>query len=80
MVVMQPQIVTSRYFVRLVTVTYKSVQELQASEILSKAIIHPFNKTLLVFADFFTVFITHTPDKRSPDIAYRSTFSLFAKF
>ena len=57
------------YLARLVSVTLK--QELQTSEISSKTIKHPFNKTLLVFADFFTLNARHAVyklGKHSSDI------------
>ena len=41
------------YLSRLANINWK--QELQTSKISSKALKHPFNKTLLVFTDFFTV-------------------------
>jgi len=47
------------HLARLISVTHK--QELQTSGISSKAINHPFSKTLLVFADFFTGNTHHTP-------------------
>ena len=43
---------TSEVAMPLVSVTKK--QNLQTSRISSKAINHPFNKSLLVFADFLT--------------------------
>jgi len=52
------------YLARLASITLK--KELQTSKISSKAIKHPFNKSLLVFTDFFTVNAhPHNPDKRS---------------
>jgi len=49
---------TSEVATLFVSATQK--QELQTSRISSKAMNHPFNKTLLVFADFFTVNAHHT--------------------
>jgi len=49
----ETRIITLFYLAGLVSVTNK--QELQTSEISYKAIKHPFNKTLLVFAYVFTV-------------------------
>jgi len=46
-------IMTLFYQARLASITWK--HELQTSEISSKAINYPFNKSLLVFTDFFTV-------------------------
>ena len=46
----KPQIITLFYLARPISVTHK--QQLQISGISSKAINHPFDKTLLVLADF----------------------------
>jgi len=54
----KPQIMTLFYLARRISVTQK--YELQTSEISSKAINHPFNKTLLAFADFSTGNTHHT--------------------
>ena len=52
------------YPARLGSIIYK--QELQTSKISSKAVKRPFNKSLLVFTEFFTVNAhPHNPDKRS---------------
>jgi len=53
----RPQIMTSFYLARLVIATSK--QELQTPGFTSKAINYPFNKTLFVFANFFTVNAHH---------------------
>ena len=53
----RPQIMTSFYLARLVIATSK--QEWQTPGFTSKAINYPFNKTLFVFANFFTVNAHH---------------------
>ena len=54
----KPQITTLFYLARLINVIQK--HELLTSGILFKAINHPFSKTLLVFAGFFTGNTHHT--------------------
>ena len=57
------QTIASFYLTKLVTVTSK--QQQQKSGILSKAIKHPFNKAVFVFAGFFFTVIIHKPEKHS---------------
>jgi len=49
------------YLARLISVTWK--QELQASGISSKAINHPFDKSLLVLSDFSRGTLIYKLDK-----------------
>jgi len=59
----KPQIMTLFYLARAVSVMYR--QKLRNSGISSKAINHPFGKTLLVLADFSRGTLIHKPDKQT---------------
>jgi len=75
----KPETMTLFYLETHASVTYK--QDLQTSEISSKAIHLTFKKTLqylLIFS--WWKLIIHKPNARSPDITYRRDFLFFAKY